>query len=152
MPGKRRPLLVLPIFRIFGLLRRMPSSVPPLVSRSAYGATRPSRGRQPVVLSSVYHTTGKSKPIFAILMELNDNSPGVVIEINNTNRDHCTFTPPVGQQYTHGISFTRRDPYALQRWYSDPFVPVLSLPNHNSQLAQAPKGHTWTRPKSNLLV
>lgn len=70
-----------------------------------------------MVLSSVRYATGKSKPIIAIPVELNVNLPGVVIEVHLTDRDHRTFAPAIGRQYTHRISLTGRDTYALQRWY-----------------------------------
>lgn len=49
-----------------------------------------------MVLSSLHSTTGKSMPIPAVPVELNDNLPGVVFEVHHTGRVHGTSTPAIG--------------------------------------------------------
>lgn len=70
-----------------------------------------------MVLSGLRNATGNSKPIFAIPMRLNANLSGVASEIHGAYWDHGPLATSIGQQYTHRVPFTGRDPFALQRRY-----------------------------------
>lgn len=95
--------------------------------------------------------TGKSRPIFAVSVKLNDNPPGLIFEIHTTGWNHDASSPPVGLQHTDGIPLTGRDPRALQRRYY-PFAPLLFPSHYRSQLVQVQKGHILIHPGSSLLV
>ena len=50
-----------------------------------------------MVLPSVRRPTGKSKPLFAIPVELNVNLSGHTLKIHDTGRGHGASAPAIGR-------------------------------------------------------